>query len=116
MRDYLKSITDVCPFSLEYFDQGQLPILKYSLPLIDKLYNELHKYPAILFKCHSTISRKSLESKAHELSDTYPDAEWFWSHPKDGHKSTVVPVLIMQNKETLSKARKEFKLIYNEKD
>ena len=110
MRDYLKSITAVCPFSLKYFDAGEIPILHYSEPLVRELYEELDKYPAILFKVHTSICRKVLESTAHELADEYPEAEWFWSHPSEGGTSTVVPVLIMQNREHLAKARKEFKL------
>ena len=113
MRDYLKSITEVCPFSLKHFDNGEIPILHYSEPLVRELYNELDKYPAILFKVHSTVCRKILESTAHELADEYPEAEWFWSHPDEGGNSTVVPVLIMQNREHLANARKEFKLNRN---
>ena len=91
MRDYLKSITEVCPFSLKHFDNGEIPILHYSEPLVRELYTELDKYPAIL----------------------YPEAEWFWSHPDEGRNSTLVPVLIMQNREHLANARKEFKLNRN---
>jgi len=110
MRDYLKSINKVCPFSLEYFDKGEIPMLHYTEPLVRELYDELENYPAILFKVHTSICRNVLESKAHELADTYPDAEWFWSHPADGNNSTPVPVLIMQNREHLASKRKEYKI------
>ena len=113
MRKYLKSITDVCPFSLKYFDKGEIPILQYSEILVRELYEELDNYPAILFKVHTSICRKTLESTAHELADEYPDAEWFWSHPSEGGTSTPVPVLIMQNREHLAKTRKTFKLMRN---
>jgi hypothetical protein len=53
---------------------------------------------------------------AQELQTTYPEAKWFWSHPKDGHKSTMVPALIMQNKKNLANARKTFKLLRNGKN
>ena len=85
-------------------------MLHYSEPLVRELYDELHKYPAILFKVHTSICRETLESTAHDLADEYPNAEWFWSHPSEGGTSTPVPVLIMQNREHLAKARKEFKL------
>ena len=111
MRDYLKSITSVCPFSLEHFDNGQIPILHYTEPLVRELYEDLDNYVAILFKVHCTIDRHALESTAHELADEYPNAEWFWSHPDEGGTSTPVPVLIMQNREHLTKARKTFKLM-----
>ena len=113
MREYFKSITEVCPFSLQYFDSGRIPILEYSETLVRELYDELDKYPAILFKVHTSICRHTLESTAHELADEYPDAEWFWSHPAEGGHSSPVPVVIMQNKLHLTNARKTFKLIRN---
>tara|TARA_R100000781_G_C4035850_1_gene112215 strand:+ start:234 stop:575 length:342 start_codon:yes stop_codon:yes gene_type:complete len=112
MREYFESITDVCPFSLESFDAGRIPVLKYNPELVESMYHELEHYDAILFKVHTSICRQVLSTTADELSDTYPDAEWFWSHPADGHKSTVVPVLLMQNRENLAKARKTLKLGY----
>ena len=111
MRDYLKSINKVCPFSLEYFDKGEIPMLHYTEPLVRELYDELDNYPAILFKVHTSICRKTLESTAHELADEFPDAEWFWSHPDEGGTSTPVPVLIMQNREHLANARNDFKIL-----
>tara|TARA_R110000751_G_scaffold72846_1_gene147521 strand:+ start:428 stop:775 length:348 start_codon:yes stop_codon:yes gene_type:complete len=114
MREYFESITDVCPFSLESFDAGKLPILKFSIELVELLYKELKHYDAILFECSTSMDRDALQSTAHALQISHPDAEWFWSHPIDGHKSTVVPALIMQNKKNLAKARKTFKLLRNE--
>ena len=110
MREYLKSITEVCPFSLKHFDAGEVPILYYSPTLIQELYFELDKYPAIVFKCPATICRDVTQSTADELANEYPDADWYWSHPDEGGTSTPVPVLIMQNREHLTSARKQFKL------
>jgi hypothetical protein len=62
------------------------------------------------------MDRDLLITTAHELQTTYPEAKWFWSHPEDGHKSTMVPALIMQNKKNLANARKTFKLLRNGKN
>jgi len=115
MRKYFESIIDVCPFSLKSFDAGKIPVLKYSTELIDILYLQLEHYDAVLFKCHTSTDRDTLESMAHELQISHPDAQWFWSHPTDGYKSTVVPALIMQNRKNLVLARKQFKLMRNAK-
>ena len=116
MREYFESITDVCPFSLESFDAGKLPVLKYSKELVDLLYKELEHYDAFLFECHTSMDRDLLITTAHELQTKYQEAKWFWSHPEDGHKSTMVPALVMQNKKNLAKARKTFKLLRNGKN
>ena len=116
MREYFESIIKVCPYSLESFDAGKVPILEFSVELIDQLYHELDSYHAVLFKCHTSIDRDSLESTAHGLADKYPDAEWFFSHPVDRGHSTPVPVLIMQNREHLLNARKEYKIFRNGKN
>ena len=116
MREYFESITDVCPFSLESFDAGKLPVLKYSKELVELLYKELEHYDAFLFECHTSMDRDLLITTAHELQTKYPEAKWFWSHPEDGHKSTMVPALVMQNKKNLAKARKTFKLLRNGKN
>jgi len=110
MRDYLKTITHVCPYSLESFDEGKVPVLKFSPELVETMYHDLKSYHAVVYKVHTSICRNVLESKAHELADEYPDAEWFWSHPADGNNSTPVPVLIMQNREHLASKRKEYKI------
>jgi hypothetical protein len=55
-------------------------------------------------------------SIAQDLNDERPCAMWFWSHPADQHYSTPVPSIIMQNKETLLKARKEYKMKLKEID
>jgi hypothetical protein len=67
MRKYFESITDVCPFSLESFDAGRLPILNYSIALVELLYKDLKHYDAFLFKCHTSMDRDLLITTAHEL-------------------------------------------------
>ena len=62
------------------------------------------------------MDRDLLITTAHELQTTYPEAKWFWSHPVDRGHSTPVPVLIMQNREHLLNARKEYKIFRNGKN
>jgi len=110
MRDYFEHIKPVCPHSLESFDQGRLLVFEYHPSLLGIYYETLENYDAVLFKCHPSTIRDDLISMVEDLSNNKPDAMWFWSHPEDEHYSTSVPSIIMQNKETLQTARKEYKM------
>jgi len=110
LRKYFEHIKPVCPYSLESYDQDRLLVLDYDLKLIEKYYKILDQYDAFLFKCHPLTNRDALIAIVQDLNDDRPDAIWFWSHPDDEHYSTPVPSIIMQNKETLQNARKEYKI------
>jgi hypothetical protein len=116
MREYFEYIKPVCPHSLESYDQNRLLITDFDPRSIENQYQTLNRYDAVLFKCHPSISRDDLMSIAQDLNDERPCAMWFWSHPADQHYSTPVPSIIMQNKETLLKARKEYKMKLKEID
>ena len=115
MREYFEYIKPVCPHSLESYDQNRLLITDFDPQSIENQYQTLDRYDAVLFKCHPSTSRDSLISIAQDLNDERPCAMWFWSPPDDRHYSTPMPSIIMQNKETLLKARKEYKMKLNGK-
>jgi len=115
MREYFEHIKPVCPHSLESYDQDRLLITDFDPQSIENQYQTLDRYDAVLFKCHPSTSRDSLISIAQDLNDERPCAMWFWSHPDDRHYSTPMPSIIMQNKETLLRARKEYKMKLNGK-
>ena len=115
MREYFEHIKPVCPHSLESYDQDRLLITDFDPQSIENQYQTLDRYDAVLFKCHPSTSRDSLISIAQDLNDERPCAMWFWSHPDDRHYSTPIPSIIMQNKETLLRARKEYKMKLNGK-
>ena len=110
MREYFEYIKPVCPHSLESYDNNKLLVLDYDPRSIEQYYTTLDRYDAILFKCHPSTDRDLLISIVNDLADDRPCAMWFWSHPEDEHYSTPVPSIIMQNKETLQVARKEYKM------
>ena len=116
MREYFEHIKPVCPHSIESYDQDRLLVYDYNPALLSVYYETLHNYDAVLFKCHPTTNRDALIAIVQDLNDDRPDAQWFWSHPDDEHYSTPVPSIIMQNKETLLKARKEYKIKLKEID
>ena len=116
MREYFEYIKPVCPHSLESYDNNRLLVLDYDPQSIEEYYTTLDRYDAILFKCHPSTDRDLLISIVEDLADDRPCAMWFWSHPDDKHYSTPVPSIIMQNKETLQVARKEYKMKLQEMD
>jgi hypothetical protein len=116
MREYFEYIKPVCPHSLESYDNNKLLTIDYDTQSIENQYQILDRYDAVLFKCHPSTSREELMSIVQDLNDERPNAMWFWSHPVDQHYSTPMPSIIMQNKETLQKARKEYKMKLQEMD
>ena len=116
MREYFEYIKPVCPHSLESYDNNKLLTIDYDTQSIENQYQTLDRYDAVLFKCHPSTPRDELMSIVQDLNDERPCAMWFWSHPLDQHYSTPMPSIIMQNKETLQRARKEYKIKLQEMD
>ena len=55
---------------------------------------------------HKRASGRRLKKMMWRINEDRPNEEWLYSHPQYGGHSTPVGVLIQQDLETLTKARK----------
>ena len=100
--EYFASIVSVCPWSKSYWKQQKIDVQKWTGELHIK---PLGEYVARMY-IHANASGRILCNIHHRMNDTRPHEEWLYSHPQYKGFSTPVPVLIQQNLEVLTKARK----------
>jgi len=70
------------------------------------LFRAKQSFEAYVYKCHEKSS-DWLESKCDYLNSIDENSEWLFSHPDGGENSTVIPVLIQQDREQLDKLRED---------
>ena len=99
--EYFASIVSVCPWSKSYWKKQQIDIqtwrgTQHILPLgeyVARMYIHKHASERTLCKIH------------YRLNDCRPHEEWLYSI--GGEYGTPVPVLIQQDLETLTRARRK---------
>ena len=101
--EYFASIVSVCPWSKSYWKQQKIDVqtwrgTQHIPPLKD--------YVARMW-IHTKASDRTLDNIQQRLNDSRTHEEWLYSHPQYKGHSTPVPVLIQQNLEILTKARKQ---------
>ena len=101
-KEYFERISDVCPWSLEAFNNNEIQFFQ-EINSIRKLGNNKANLYIL-----SNFSVDDIYELAEELDELYEEYEFLWSHPehtKGGNRSTIVPVLIQQDKEYLEYLR-----------
>ena len=98
--EYFASIVSVCPWSKAYWLQQQIDIRPWTGEIQPLGENAARVYT------HPRASARILKKIMHRMNDQRDREEWLWSHPRYGGHSTPVGVLIQQDLETLTKARK----------
>tara|TARA_R100000278_G_scaffold119971_1_gene101923 strand:+ start:2476 stop:2850 length:375 start_codon:yes stop_codon:yes gene_type:complete len=107
---YFDSIKGVCPHSLDSFQRDRIKLVPFfHLFKHNNWFEYSTTFDAILFIGDNKVSLGLLKNLVDYLEHLYPDNEFFYSYPDEGEYSTPVPVLIMQSKEILNQARKEYK-------
>ena len=101
--EYFASIVSVCPWSKSYWKQQKIDIqtwkgTQYIPPLKDNVAR---------MWIHTKASDRTLDNIQQRLNDRRTHEEWLYSHPCNGRHSTPVPILIQQNLQVLTKARKQ---------
>jgi len=99
---YFASIISVCPWSMSYWKKQKIDVQKWKGE-----YNiiPLENYVARMW-IHNNASGRLLCKIHNRLNDLREDEEWLYSHPCYGGHSTPYPVLIQQDLEILTNARK----------
>jgi len=105
---YFAKIKGVCPWSYRAHMKDTILFIDYSDVTINtwQLFLDATEYEAFVYKCPGKSS-KWLNAKADEMNAKYKKHEWLWSHPEHGGDSTPIPVLIQQDRETLTKLREQ---------
>ena len=101
--EYFASIVSVCPWSYGYWKAQKIDIVKWTG---EKNIKPLGEYVARIH-IHKNASGRILCNIHHRLNKQRPHEEWLYSAPEYKGYSTPVPVLIQQDLETLTKARKQ---------
>lgn len=101
--EYFASIKSVCPWSRMYWRRQKIQVVPWRG---SKMVQELGDHVARIH-IHIHASGRQLCNIHHRMNDTRPHEEWLYSHPQYKGFSTPVPVLIQQNLEVLTKARKQ---------
>lgn len=97
---YFSSIVLVCPWSGAYWKKQKIDVQLWRgevLPLYD--------FVARIY-IHKNASGRVLKKIMERMNDQRPSEEWLLSHPMYGGHSTPTPILIQQDLESLTKARK----------
>ena len=97
---YFVSIVSVCPWSGAYWRKQKIDVQTWKSEIIP-----LEDYVARIY-IHKHASGRQLKKIMERMNDTRPDEEWLFSHPMFRGHSTPVPILIQQDLELLTKARK----------
>tara|TARA_R110002012_G_scaffold8754_1_gene40258 strand:+ start:960 stop:1322 length:363 start_codon:yes stop_codon:yes gene_type:complete len=101
--EYYQSIAEVCPWSLGYYESGEIDHTDISATVgrmpLDGLTARVY------YSKDWTASQ--LLSMADAYNDLYPEEEWLYSHPSYKGYSTPVPALIQQDRAILEEARKK---------
>ena len=102
-KAYFKKISNVCPWSLEAYDNGEIQFFEDDLAIRDLGNNKANIY---IFT--EGYSDDDLYEITEELNNMYVEYEFLWSHPeytKGGNRATPVPVIIQQDKAHLEYLR-----------
>ena len=97
---YFASIVSVCPWSRAYWHKQKIDVQIWNSEILP-----LHDYVARMY-IHKHASGRQLKKIMERMNDVRLDEEWLFSHPIFKGHSTPVPVLIQQDLEILTKARK----------
>ena len=97
---YFVSIVSVCPWSGAYWRKQKIDVQAWKGEIIP-----LSDYVARIY-IHKHASGRLLKKIMERMNDTRPEEEWLFSHPMFRGHSTPVPILIQQDLEILTKARK----------
>ena len=100
--EYFASIVSVCPWSRAYWKQQKIQVLPWRG---SRMVQELDGYVARIW-IHKHASGRQLCNLHHRMNEKRPHEEWLYSHPQYKGFSTPCPVLIQQNLETLTRARR----------
>ena len=99
-RYYFTSIVSVCPWSGAYWKKQKIDVQLWRGEILP-----LHDFAARIY-IHKNASGRVLKKIMERMNDQRPHEEWLFSHPVYGGHSTPVPILIQQDLELLTKARK----------
>ena len=97
---YFVSIVSVCPWSGAYWRKQKIDVQTWRGEILPLGY-----YVARIYT-HKNASGRILKKIMERMNDTRLEEEWLFSHPIFKGHSTPVPILIQQDLEILSKARK----------
>lgn len=101
-KKYFQTISDVCPWSWEAYQQDKILITEFKELL------PLGTNQAIVYT-FDDIEIESLDDIVYIFNEDYPEYEFLWSHPdhsKGGQNQTPVPVIIQQDRKLLESLRK----------
>tara|TARA_R110002020_G_scaffold164692_1_gene351546 strand:+ start:602 stop:955 length:354 start_codon:yes stop_codon:yes gene_type:complete len=98
--EYFASIVSVCPWSKAYWLKQKIDVCKWTGEI-----KPLGSFVARIY-LHPRASGRRLKKMMWRMNEGRPNEEWLYSHPQYGGHSTPVGVLIQQDLETLTKARK----------
>ena len=109
---YLQSIQDVCPWSYQAYKEGKLDIREFDMDdVIFEDWEWTGQLNAIVWQ-NVPYSLNDLEAVVTDLNRESKNCIYFFSHPaytKGKNKQTLVPVIIQQDKEQLTRARRSMK-------
>lgn len=108
-RQYFKSINKVCPHSLESYDAGRIKFVPFNILFTEDLWKAIvYDYDVIVFEANE-VELGLLKNIGNYIEREHNDLEVFYSYPNEGENSTPIPILLLQRKEILDQARKEYK-------
>lgn len=97
---YFASIVSVCPWSRAYWHKQKIDVQLWKSEILP-----LEDYVARMY-IHKHASGRQLKKIMERMNEIRPEEEWLFSHPIFRGHSTPVPILIQQDLEILTKARK----------
>lgn len=108
-RQYFKSINKVCPHSLESYDAGKIKFVPFNILFTEAVWKAIvYDYDVIVFEARE-VELGLLKNIGNYIEQEHEDLEVFYSYPGEGDNSTPIPILLLQRKEILDQARKEYK-------
>lgn len=97
---YFASIVSVCPWSRAYWHKQKIDVQLWKSEIVP-----LDDYVARMY-IHKHASGRQLKKIMERMNEIRHEEEWLFSHPMYKGHSTPVPILIQQDLEILTKARK----------
>lgn len=115
-EQYFQSISHVCPWSLESFQQGRIDFVPFSWDGIkarEATWRKLTQpnFDAVVYIAIPETEIEELDFIC-EYMEHSPNCIYFWSHPehtKGGNNQAPLPIIIQQDRENLTKARASLK-------
>lgn len=112
---YFQSIAKVCPWSLESFQQGRIDFVPFSMDGLharDFTWPKLTKpdFDAVIYV--GAPDDTEVLDEICEMMEKSPNCIYFWSHPehtKGGNNQAPMPIIIQQDRQNLTQARKSLK-------